>query len=156
MSRVDERALRELVGVLAAEEDPAPELAPAAIALATEALRVAAEAWPQRRRCESAVVMPLATQAVLTSSERTATALQLIMQLMPALELLLYERADSPFSAEPLRPGETGQARGSRLTRSAAAALHALVATHIDGSSPLLVAKVQQLRDVTIRTDGDQ
>ncbi len=153
MSDLD-RFLREVAGVLAAEKDPEPELASAAIGLAVEALRIAVEALPERRR-DLTVVVPVAPQEVLVAGERTAVALERLMEVMPRIELLLYEVDEALLYAEPTRPEdeESGQQRGTRITRAAGAALHGIACELADGSSPLLLGQVHRLTAVEIRKD---
>lgn len=154
MSRLDS-LMREVTSVLVTEGSPPAELAPAAIELAAEALRVAVEALPEKSPREAEVVLPLAPQDVLATAERTGTALRQLMLLLPLVEHQLYDVDDDVLYAGPTRPEESGQKRGSRLMRAAGAALHGIEAEFMDGSSHLLIDQIYRLADVEIRKPGE-
>ncbi|MFC7344988.1 hypothetical protein [Saccharopolyspora griseoalba] len=153
MSRV-EQLMREVAHALATEDEPAPELAAAAVELAAEALRVATDALPEHTApATAAVVMPVPPQDVLICAERTAPVLLQVMQLLLKIEPQLYALPDDLLHAKPTRSEESGAARGSTLKRQAATALRSIGGELTSGVSPWLLAKVSDLRHVEVRKE---
>lgn len=149
-----EQLMREVAKALATEDDPSPELVAAAVDLAAEALRVAAEALPEHPPTATAtVVMPCPPQDVLICAERTAAILLQVMQLVLTVEPQLYALPDDLLRAEPSRPEESATARAAVLKRQAATALRSIGGELTSGVSPWLLAKVSDLRHVEVRKE---
>ena len=150
--------MREVAHALATVEDPSPELVSAAVDLAAEALRVAAEALaePEEHALPATVtvVMPCAPQDVLICAERTAAILMQVMQLVLTVEPQLYALPDELLYAEPSRlDEESATARAAVLKRQAATALRSIGGELTSGVSPWLLAKVSDLRHVEVRKE---
>ncbi|MEV4649066.1 hypothetical protein [Saccharopolyspora sp. NPDC049357] len=154
MSRI-EQLIQDLLNEVMSEQDPPPEAASSALALAAAAVQLAKSALQQDLTGAVVLRMAPSPQTVLASAELSGTLLDLIAQLVRVLDPLVWALDGQALVAQPTRPGETGNARAVLLKRHAANALNSIGAELTDGTTPWMVAQLRLLAEVEVRKDDE-